>query len=299
MALLYMGLASIAIGFAEETGVNHASLQTVSPYYFGPNAFPVPDIAEKTISDLKVGIFGEYFRGKRNDNTYDLLLRADIPLFTPRVNLSLWWQLMEWYATTTEFLDACNISQPYREKALKGHRSGDIYVATVIQILEEGKYRPGWTVRATLKTASGGGFNEHRFYDSPGYFFDTAVGKKFKLDSEFPLWIDCALSTGFLCWQSAQATQNDAVMFGMKLGIGYGPCYIGSEFGGYSGWQHSERHTGSMAHDQPMRVRLCLAYKIRDFNLEAGFLTGVHDYPYSALKFGLAYYFNILKPNKL
>ena len=296
---LLIAAGSFVACLADDAGNLYDSRPIISPYYFGPNAFPVPEIAERTSPFLNVGIFGEYYRGTRKDNTYDLLLKTEIPLFTPRVNLSLWWQVMEWYHTSKEFLQTADIAEPYREDALTGHRSGDIYVATLIQILDENKYRPGLTVRAALKTASGGGFNVRRFYDSPGYFFDTALCKRFILSSVIPIRFNCAVSTGFLCWQTAQSVQNDAIMYGIKLGVGYGPFTLNGEFGGYSGWQHADRHSGAKAFDQPSRIQLDLSYKIREFILDVKFLKGIHDYPYTGLKIGLLYNFKILRHNNL
>ena len=36
----------------------------VSPYYFGPNAFPIPDVLTKTSDKLKIELAGDYYWGK-------------------------------------------------------------------------------------------------------------------------------------------------------------------------------------------------------------------------------------------
>ncbi len=41
----------------------------VSPYYFGPNAFPIPDIQTHTNSQLKIELAGDYFTGKKHHTT--------------------------------------------------------------------------------------------------------------------------------------------------------------------------------------------------------------------------------------
>ena len=51
--------------------------------------------------------------------------------------------------------------------------SGDVYLSIDMQLFEERRIVPSWTLRAALKTASGGGYEIDRYYDCPGYFFDT------------------------------------------------------------------------------------------------------------------------------
>lgn len=61
----------------------------VSPYYFGPNAFPIPDVLTKTSDKLKIELAGDYYWGK--NYTTDIFLKTHIPLWTHRANLSLWY----------------------------------------------------------------------------------------------------------------------------------------------------------------------------------------------------------------
>ncbi len=99
--LLSLTLASAA--WAVETTM-------ISPYYFGPNAFPIPEIVDQTSSVLKVEAEANYFKGRRNDHTTDFTLRAVIPLWTSRANLSVWLPVMEWYRHSSAFVHSCNIS---------------------------------------------------------------------------------------------------------------------------------------------------------------------------------------------
>ena len=65
----------------------------VAPAYFGPNAFPVPDMSDGTTSDkLKVELAADGFvcsatSSLSDDVTADLFARLTVPLFTDRVNL--------------------------------------------------------------------------------------------------------------------------------------------------------------------------------------------------------------------
>ena len=76
-----------------QTGGPETSM--VSPYYFGPNAFPVPDMLDGTVQpDLRIELDGNHYFGTRGDHTTDLTLKVNIPLFTDRVNLSAWMPLL-------------------------------------------------------------------------------------------------------------------------------------------------------------------------------------------------------------
>ena len=75
----------------------------IAPAFFGPNAFPVPDMSDgRTSSDLKLELYGDVFLGTipsgksaKEDFAADLFARVTIPLFTDRVNLSLWMPIQE------------------------------------------------------------------------------------------------------------------------------------------------------------------------------------------------------------
>ena len=284
-----------------QTPLTEASLSDVtqiSPYYFGPNAFAVPEMLDGRVQKvLRVELAGDYFPGFRGDHTGDISLKVNIPLWTDRVNLSLWMPVMEWYRNSDESLDATNILPEHREGARKGNLSGDVYVTADIQLLRERRWRPDWVVRAALKTASGGEYFHARYYDSPGYFFDTALGKSFALGSS-PTWkhnLRLALSTGFLCWQTDNGRQNDAVQFGAMVKWENRHFSLSETFAGYSGWEHHASNGGDQAHDVPMVLRTDFVYHVKQFDVVAAYLYGLHDYPYHQVRLGVAYRWDILK----
>ena len=101
----------------------------ISPYYFGPNAFPVPDMLDGTLQhDLRIELDGNHFFGTRGDHTTDLTLKIQIPLFTDRVNLTAWMPLAEWYTNSDESLAVCRLTEKAKTdpKARKGCVSGDV-----------------------------------------------------------------------------------------------------------------------------------------------------------------------------
>lgn len=254
---------------------NSSTPPFVSPYYYGPNAFPIPDILSETSEYLKIGLAVDYYRGKRNQ-TADVMVKANIPLWTKRANLSLWWQLHEWY----KLEDA------------SGSQSGDIYVSTDIQLFEESLKRPAWTIRAALKTASGGGYDIGRFYDCPGYFFDTYFAKTIKLGYSY---LKFCGGGGFLCWQTDNGEQNDAVMYGIMADWRYKRFAIREAFGGYAGWQSSK---SAYVHDRPMSLKTKLSYQLKEFEFSFMLQHGLKDWPYTQYQLCVTYSLDILNRYK-
>lgn len=274
--LAFAGLTSSAL--AQDAALNQTSGPEtfVSPYYFGPNAFPIPDVLTETSDKMTITLAGDYFRGKYNGTTSDVLLKTHIPLWTERANLSLWWPVYEWYKT------------PQSEGGL----SGDVYISIDLQLLKESVKTPSWTLRSALKTASGGGYDIQRFYDSAGYFFDSYVGKTFPFG---PLQLQACAGGGFLCWQTDNGRQNDAILYGLYLGLSYAGFNLSGTFSGYSGWQSNSKTYGHLVHDRPMSIKVKLSYALKQWELFAMVQQGLMDYPYTQLQLGLTYSLDIIR----
>ncbi len=284
-----------------QTPLTEAALSDVTqiaPYYFGPNAFPVPEMMDGRVQkELRVELAGDYFKGFHGDHTADLFLKVNIPLWTNRANLSLWMPVVEWYRNSDERIARSNIQPERWDDARKGCLSGDVYVTADVQILLEKDWWPDWVVRAALKTASGGEYFHARYYDSPGYFFDTSVGKSLSLGNS-PKWhhrLRAALSTGFLCWQTDNGRQNDAVQFGAMLKWENSFFTLSETFAGYSGWEHHTSNGGATAHDVPMVLRTDFIYHVKQFDVVASYQYGLHDYPFHQARVGVAYKWDILR----
>jgi hypothetical protein len=165
--------------------------------------------------------------------------------------------------------------------------AGDVYISTNVQILHNAwfktnnaKYIPQMTIRLGMKTASGEQFSRRRHYDSPGYFFDLAMGQSIPIKD---LDLRLAGSVGFLCWQTSDARQNDAVMYGLLAKLSHRYFSAQAEWGGYVGW---ERYG-----DAPMVIKLRAAGKIKGFEPFVQYQYGIKDYPFHQLRVGLAYNF--------
>ena len=89
-ALILIALSICVISNAQ-TNIEQPNLGVptkIAPAYFGPNAFPVPDMLDgRTSSELKLELYGDCFLGTTtgrvaDDITGDLFAKLTIPLFT-------------------------------------------------------------------------------------------------------------------------------------------------------------------------------------------------------------------------
>ena len=291
LPIILLLLSGVATAQTEIVNPDFDVPTKIAPAYFGPNAFPVPDMLDgSTSSDLKLELYGDCFLGTTTGNvaddiTGDLFAKVTIPLFTPKVNLSVWLPLFEGFYTSSEINALRRLPAPFDKRDLRGMDMGDLYLSTNIRILNEGRHKVDMTARAALKTASANQFYKGRCYDSPGYFFDVAVGRTFPLVTGNH-YIRLAASTGFLCWQTDNGRQNDAVMYGLMVAYRFCNISFDSTFGGYSGWERDG--------DRPMTLKVNLSYHIDNLTLRLGYQTGFHDWPYHQIRVGATYAFDIL-----
>lgn len=285
VALLFVGVAS------GQTSIEQPNLSMptkIGPAYFGPNAFPVPDMLDgRTSSQLKLELYGDCFLGTTTGNvaddiTGDLFAKLTIPLFTPKANLTVWMPIFEYFYTSAEVNALRRL--PHTGD-LQGMDSGDVYLSADIRILSQERHHIDITARAALKTASANQYAKGRCYDAPGYFFDAAIGRGFDFEGgKHNLRI--AVSGGFLCWQTDNGRQNDAVMYGLLLAYSVKNFTIDTCFGGYAGWERDG--------DCPMTLKTNLSYRIGDLALRLSHQVGFMDWPYHQIRVGATYSFDVL-----
>lgn len=281
-------LAVSAFCQTELTKPNLGEPSKIAPLYFGPNAFPIPDMPDGTVSeDLRIEISGEHYAGFNGDKTNGVFAKIQVPLFTDRVNFTLWMPIVEYYTNTAESRAACRLPDTVPHS---GHEFGDVYISTDIQVLKQKKYCPDLVIRAALKSASGGGFYNARYYDCPGYFFDATVAKSLTFKSDFWTELRLAASTGFLCWQTDNGRQNDAVMYGIQLKLKTKYFSLSETWGGYSGWERDG--------DRPMSLKTYLTMHFGDLEPFVLYQYGIQDYPFHQYRVGLAYKIDVLKKSR-
>lgn len=254
----------------------------IAPAFFGPNAFPVPELP--AVSDrLYLEVAGDWYGGsiaggpaagaQASDNTEDVFFKLGVPLFSDRVNLTLWGAVWEFWSFGQEVAAARRVGV-----AGSGSRLGDIYVSTDVMLVRESESCPSLVLRAALKTASGGDFVNARYYDAAGYFFDVTVSKTLRFDG-FVSSLALRANAGFLCWQTNNARQNDAVQYGLAAVADSKRATLECFLGGYAGWENCG--------DRPMVLRARLG--IRTGSCASPFVQvqqGLSDYPFTGVRVG-------------
>ncbi|MCF0166507.1 MAG: hypothetical protein HUJ89_05040 [Bacteroidales bacterium] len=242
-----------------------------SPLYYGPLAFPIPDIEDAALcGDMKAKVAGDFYRSKSGDNTFGLYLELDVPLFTSRAHFKVWYPMVEWY----------------KAGGATKHMFGDVNLSVYFSPLIESKHWLNFGLRAAIKTASGGAA-DLRYYDAPGYFFDGTFSKTINFRNKEVKGLRIALNAGFLCWQTGPREQNDAVMYGAQLKLLAEHFTFGVTYSGYVGWQKNG--------DVPMSLKIDLALHFGRWEPFLRYQEGFKDYPYRQVRVGLAYNLPLFK----
>ena len=231
-------------------------------------------VPEKLIVDAAVEQYWGF-----GDNATDLNLRIDIPLYPKYVNLAVWMVPVEYFNTSIHVRN----ERLMRTEVPKGFAVGDVYIQTGIQILRDRPKAPDIMINLCMKTAPGGPLTAARYFDTPGYFFDATIGKTFTFEKTKHLRsVAVSGRVGFLCWQSIradQSMQDDAVIYGVRVGLTTNHWQYEVDFSGYQGWEHNG--------DCPMVLRgqVCRNFK-KGNSLYFGGLIGFQDYRYYAVSIG-------------
>lgn len=245
-------------------------LGQVSPNYFGPNAFPVPEMLSGKIDDTAYWLEYSCIQGKYNDRTVGLT--SGVSYKVSNVTFNVWWDIVEFSCVSSAWLNHTN-SETFKNNV----ECGDVYVSTDFQVLNETDHKVNLTVRSVLKTASGGDFRYRRFYDSAGYYFDSSIGKSL-------FGVDFAGNVGFVCWQTDMFKQNDAFLYGLMVKRTTDKYEIKCSWEGYTGWQNNG--------DSPSVLRFYLETKNKIVNVYERAEFGLNDWPYTQITIGVK--FNLL-----
>ena len=267
--------------------------QTVkyAPAWFGPNANPVPEFTDGRIpAKTTISLMGDYYFGY-GDETKNGYFKIEIPLVAERVSFKIWSTVFEHYKVTPELSD-------YRQMNgnLSGKSNGDFYVQTRISLLKEKKYAPAIILNSTLKTASGTNFNERRYFDTPGYYFDVEFAKSKHTKGKFINELRAVGNLGFLCWETTGSRQNDAPMYGAKIILGNQNWKLDNTLSGYWGWMHTSATYGADYGDAPLVYAAKLTIMRSKMDYFAQYQYGINDFPYHQLRLGISFPIEKLTP---
>lgn len=288
-----------------QTAIVRPDLHTdtkIAPLYFGPNAFPVPEMLDGAIAPtLQVTAAATEHWGDFGDRATDALLRLRVPLFTPRANLVVWMPI-EHYRLTPEWKEHARIAD---EPSTSGTAIGTAFVSTDFLLMRETRRRPAMSLRAAIKTASEDSWATARYYDCPGYFFDAAFGKGIDFTGLRLENLRLGASAGFLCWQTDNGRQNDATMYAVELKAKFRHVELSQDLRGYSGWEGDGDRPLVMKSQITGHFPLRRAPKNPDgcqnerskptFSPYVSYEKGLRDYPYQHFSAGITIDFDILR----
>ena len=233
---------------------------------------------------------GDYYFGY-GDETKNGYFKIEIPLVAERVSFKIWSTVFEHYKVTPELSD-------YRQMNgnLSGKSNGDFYVQTRISLLKEKKYAPAIILNSTLKTASGTNFNERRYFDTPGYYFDVEFAKSKHTKGKFINELRAVGNLGFLCWETTGSRQNDAPMYGVKIIAGNQNWKLDNTLSGYWGWMHTSATYGADYGDAPLVYAAKLTIMKSKMDYFAQYQYGINDFPYHQLRLDISFPIEKLTP---
>jgi hypothetical protein len=251
---------------------------TYSAQYFGPNALPVPEVSKGMVAakgTLEIAGEGHFSVG---DNTQNIFAKLYYPVVGKLIAI-------EAYVVPIEHFKMDTVTRDIRAARIKngeGTAGGDIYFATILQLVKNKKF-PDVAFRMTCRTASGTHISAARYTDAPGYFLDMSVGKEHHYDSSFVRSIRPYAMMGFYSWQtnSEEHRQDDAFLYGAGCDIASDKLVLSASAGGYIGYIKN--------HDRPAVARLSIFKKGTHFNYGISGQFGIHDYPYNSLRLSLIY----------
>ncbi len=257
-------------------GITHWSRYIISsPGYLGPNALPVPDIHNATLEKRMFLEPGTGFFIQPGEFVVDGTYRFFYPLAGGKAAVGITQTLLEYYITDTLLRD----ERRTRNRHVEGLAVGDLNFATYLMIVSNRRF-PDVLLRINLRTASGNHFEDARYSDSPGYFFDLAAGKTvIKYSGKSCCELRFYGIIGFYAWQmtDAKSRQNDAFLYGVGSEIKSKRHAFSAEAGGYSGYIGMR--------DDPVVVRLKYAFHWPDIILQVHYQKGLHDVLHHGLHF--------------
>ncbi len=248
-----------------------------SPRYFGPLAFPMPQMRDGNVSKrYEVELNAEYHHYS-GDKTSDIMARFLLPFIRGRAGIEVTWYIREKYKLTPETRDerfAVETESPNKY-------SGDIIVSSFFQVLRSERWAD-IVVSANLKTASGGRLCDARFTDAAAYWFDVNLARNLWKSADQKSCIRLQALAGFYCWMTNNMIhrQNDAVAYGVGLTGTYRHFTLATDLTGFHGYENNG--------DRPLHWRNRLSYDIKNNLISFRYTHGLKDRLYESFSLGYA-----------
>ena len=291
LTILMFGFYLIAVGQTQQEwatnvnwdGISHWSEYLIlSPKFSGPNAMPVPEIANGKVDNKSFLRLGGQSQWRTGDETFNTTISAEHTFLKDRISIGFFMVPIEFYNLSDERKIERNV---YFEHFNKKSAIGDLYINTNIQVLSEEKNNLDAAIRIGLKTASSGLDNPARFIDSPGYYFDGSVGK---VISSGGVSLRPYAMLGFFAWQTNDESlrQNDALLYGVGAEISKDKWILVPTLRGYSGYHDIG--------DRPVVFSAALMRELKGGRLELVYQYGLRDYLYQSIELSYRFVFHRL-----
>lgn len=251
-----------------------------TPRYFGPNAFPIPEVRSGKIEDKYKIEFRYDYHHADGDETQDLFGRLYVP-FGKRAALELSGVIFENYHMTEDLMKERYAFNP---ASTDGSCFGDLIINSMFQLLESEKWFDA-TLTAGFKTASGSKLIDARYTDAAAYWFDISMGRNI-LDSGDPEnYVKLVGMGGFYCYMTnrPENRQNDAWLVGGGIKTRMNHVFVDVDLRGFCGyWEDG---------DNPLLLHSTLKYSIKQHSLFARYQYGLNDYIYQTYSGGYSFSF--------
>jgi hypothetical protein len=253
-------------------------LLVYSPRYFGPSAFPMPELRSgRSPGSYELEVRGEY-HDYAGDRTRDLFVRALLPLIRGRAGLEVRFIPVERFQVTPETRDERHAAALESSQGQLPY-NGDVVLSAFYQLLRNERWADAM-FSFNLKTASGGRLCDARFTDAATYWVDLTVGRDLFGSRDRRYVLRMQAMAGFSCWMtnSMVLRQNDAMLYGAGLTGQLGPFRLTSDLSGFSGYINNGDH--------PLQWRNNLQVEYRNNVLSLYYTHGMRDSLYDTYSAG-------------
>jgi len=275
--LIFMLLMIIITAKAQEGSWQEQMRYLIySPRYFGPSAFPLPELRSGNIEKrMEVELGGQYHTYE-GDQTKDIFGRIYIPVTEGLVGLEINYNFWEYYYMTPETV----IERHAAGQSWKNGARGDLIISTFYKILKNNK-RVDLLLEASLKTTTGKRLADARHTDAASYWFDLNTGFHLFKSPDSSSFIRFQALAGFYCWMTNDIVhrQNDAFLYSAGISGGAHNLIIQADIAGFIGYINNG--------DRPIILRTKLNYGFRKNILSFRYKHGIHDYLYDT--YSIAY----------
>ena len=275
--LIFMLIMLSSIANAQEASWHEKMKEmTYSPRYFGPNAFPLPEVRGGYLDKkFEVEVRGEY-HFYEGDQAKDIYGRLYIPVAEGRAGIEVSYVFIEYYYMTKETAEERHAAG----QTWKNGANGDAIFSAYYQLFAKNKW-VDLVFEATLKTASGNRIADARYTDAATYWYDVNAGFNLFKSADSKSFLRLQGLVGFYCWMTNSIVnrQNDAYLYSAGICGKYKNLTVQADMVGFRGYMNYG--------DRPLILRSKLNYEFKNNVLSFRYKHGIKDYLYDT--YSLAY----------